>query len=76
MYLTLKEASEYLSMPETTLLHLVHTKRIRAVHDGEGYLVNGDQFNTHLDQMDRVKELIEEWKNEPIPEDIDVKDED
>ncbi|PYZ93179.1 hypothetical protein CR194_08240 [Salipaludibacillus keqinensis] len=76
MYLTVKETSEFLSIPEPTLLHLIHQSRIRAVHDGEQYLLNRDQFNDHLDQMEKVKFLIEEWKNEPIPEDIDIKDED
>lgn len=76
MYLTVKEASEYLSIPEKSLLHLIHLNRIRAVYDGESYLVNKEQFNDHLDQMEKVRHLIEEWKNEPIPEDIDVKDED
>ncbi|WP_416150982.1 excisionase family DNA-binding protein [Salipaludibacillus sp. HK11] len=76
MYKTIKETSELLAIPETTLLHLVHNNRIRAVHDGHEFLVNEDQFNNHLDQLEKAKQLIEEWKNEPIPEDIDVKDED
>ncbi|MEK4874530.1 hypothetical protein N1I87_07440 [Bacillus sp. FSL W8-0102] len=35
-----------------------------------------DQFNTHLEQMEKLKKQLEEWYNEPIPEDLDVKDED
>jgi len=76
MYLTVKEASEYFTIAETTLHQLIHQNRIRAVHDGEQFLVNQEQFNDHVDQMEKMKLLIEEWKNEPIPEDIDVKDED
>lgn len=76
MYLTVKEATEYLSIPEPMILHLIHEGRIRALHDGKQYVINKEQFNNHFDQLEKVKEMIEEWKNEPIPEDPDVKDED
>ncbi|WP_019155317.1 excisionase family DNA-binding protein [Robertmurraya massiliosenegalensis] len=76
MYLTVKEAAEYLSLTESAVTELILAKRIRAVHDGEQYLVNRDQFQTHLKQLEKYKELVEEILNEPIPEDIDVKDED
>ena len=39
-------------------------------------LLNKEQFNTHLRQMEKYKELAEEYYNEPIPEDRDIKDED
>lgn len=54
---------------------ILHNK-IRAVFDGEQYLIYKDQFNTHLEQMEKLKKQLEEWYNEPIPEDLDVKDED
>lgn len=76
MYLTVKEAAEYLSITEEAVQSLIQTKRIRAVFDGESYLVNKEQFNTHLKQVEKYKELIEEILNEPIPEDRDIKDED
>lgn len=76
MYLTVKETAEYLTMPESVITELILTKRIRAIHDGEQYLVNRDQFQTHLKQVERYRELMEEILNEPIPEDLDVKDED
>lgn len=76
MYLTVKETAEYLTMPESVITELILTKRIRAIHDGEQYLVNQDQFQTHLKQVERYRELMEEILNEPIPEDLDVKDED
>ncbi|MDX1771535.1 MAG: DNA-binding protein, partial [Planococcaceae bacterium] len=34
------------------------------------------QFERHLDQVEEMKRQIDEWRNTPIPEDIDVKDED
>ncbi|WLR53340.1 excisionase family DNA-binding protein [Bacillus tianshenii] len=76
MYLTIKETAEYLAFPESYIKSLIQQKRIRTVHDGEQYLINKDQFNTHLEQMEKYKALIEEILNEPIPEDLDVKDED
>lgn len=76
MYLTIKETAEYLSMPEAVVENLVKQKKIRAVHDGEQYLINKDLFSTHLKQMEKYKELIQEILNEPIPEDLDIKDED
>ncbi|QOR66968.1 excisionase family DNA-binding protein [Cytobacillus suaedae] len=76
MYLTIKETAEYLSFPESYIEALILEKKIRAVHDGEQYLINKDQFTTHLEQMEKHKALLEELRNEPIPADIDVKDED
>jgi excisionase family DNA binding protein len=76
MYLTIKEASDYISMSEETIEKLIQQKRIRAIFDGEQYLLYKDQFNTHLEQMEKYKLLVEEVLSEPIPEDIDVKDED
>ena len=76
MYLTIKETAEYLAMPESAVKTLVSQKKIRAVFDGQQYLINRNQFSTHLDQVEQVKRLIEEWRNEPIPEDPDIKDED
>jgi excisionase family DNA binding protein len=76
MYLTVKEAAEYLSIGETAVEKLIQQKRIRTLFDGEQYLIYKEQFNTHLKQMEKYKLLVEEVLSEPIPEDIDVKDED
>lgn len=35
MYLTLKEASDYLSIPEPQIENLIFQKKIRAIHDGD-----------------------------------------
>ncbi|WP_404405917.1 excisionase family DNA-binding protein [Jeotgalibacillus malaysiensis] len=76
MYLTTKELAAYLDMSEQSILQLIYENKIKAVHDGQQYLINKEQFNQHLKQVEKVKELIDEWKNEPIPESHDVKDED
>ncbi|OEH93378.1 excisionase family DNA-binding protein [Bacillus solimangrovi] len=76
MYLTIKETAEYLSFPESYVESLINQHKIRAVYDGQQYLINREQFKTHLEQMENYKKLVEEILSEPIPEDIDVKDED
>ncbi|WP_251550932.1 excisionase family DNA-binding protein [Neobacillus muris] len=76
MYLTMKETAEYLSLSEDTIKKLIQQKKIRALFDGGEYLIYKEQFNTHLKQMEKYKQLVEEYLNEPVPEDIDVKDED
>lgn len=76
MYLTIKETAEYLGMEEAYIRAFVLQGRIRAVYDGENYLINKEQFTTHLEQVEEYKRQVEAYLNEPLPEDIDVKDED
>lgn len=76
MYLTVKEAAEYLAISEDAIKKLIQQKRIRTIFDGVQYLIYKEQFNTHLKQMEKYRLLVEEVLSEPIPEDIDVKDED
>jgi len=76
MYLTMKETADFLSIPENQIESLVRQRKIRALYDGEQYLIYKEQFTTHLKQVDKYKKLVEERLNEPIPEDIDIKDED
>jgi len=76
MYLTIKEVADYLSLSESYIKSLVLQGEIRAVHDGTQYLINKEQFNNHREQMETYKKLIADYLSEPIPEDIDVKDED
>lgn len=76
MYLTIKETAEHLSIPEYQLRTLIQQKRIRAIHDGEQFLINQDKFSTHFEQVEKYKQMMQDYLNEPIPDDIDVKDED
>ena len=76
LYITVEEAAEYLNLPKSYIEELIQQKKIRALFDGEQYLLNKEQFNTHLEQMEKYKQLVEEILIEPIPEDMDVKDED
>ena len=76
MYLTVKETAAYLSMPEPQIESLILQNKIRTVHDGEQYLIYKDQFKSHFEQLEKYKKMMEEYYSEPIPDDIDVKDED
>ncbi|MGM9925451.1 MAG: excisionase family DNA-binding protein [Bacillus sp. (in: firmicutes)] len=76
MYLTVEETAEYLSVSTIYVENLILQGKIRALHDGERYLVYKDQFKTHFEQMEKYRMLVEELQNEPIPEDKDIKDED
>ncbi|HLU23474.1 excisionase family DNA-binding protein [Lederbergia graminis] len=76
MYLTIEETAEYLELPVATVKSLVLQKKIRAIFDGENYLIYKEQFNTHFEQLEKYKKQVEEYLSEPIPEDWDAKDED
>ena len=76
MYKTVEDTAVDLGMPHSQILQYIYNGQIRAVFDGEQFLINSAQFDTYHEQWDRIKEEIEIWKNTPIPEDMDVKDED
>lgn len=76
MYLTMEETAEYLQFPVLFIEKLIQQGKIRALHDGENYLINKEQFNDHLEQMEKYKKQLAEWQAEPLPEDMDIKDED
>ncbi|KGR79356.1 excisionase family DNA-binding protein [Ureibacillus manganicus] len=76
MYKTIAETARDLSMPEDQVQRYIYEGRIKAVHDGEQFLINSTQFDMYHEQLERIKEEIEIWRNTPLPEDPDVKDED
>lgn len=76
MYKSVAQTAQDLNMPEEQVMRYIYDGRIKAVHDGEQFLVNSGQFVTFHEQIERIKEEIEIWRNTPIPDDIDVKDED
>ena len=76
MYLTIKETAELLSVSIQYVENLILQGKIRTLHDGENYLIYKDQFKTHFGQLEKYKQLVNDIANEPIPEDMDVKDED
>jgi excisionase family DNA binding protein len=76
LYLTIQETADYLSLPESYIESMIMQKKIRAIHDGQQYLIYKEQFNMHLEQMEKHKKELDEYYSQPLPEDIDVKDED
>ena len=76
MYKTVEDTAVDLGMPHSQILQYIYNGQIRAVFDGEQFLINSAQFDTYHEQLARIKEEIDIWKNTPIPEDMDVKDED
>lgn len=76
MYKTIEEIAKDISMSKEQVLRYIYEGKIKAVHDGEQYLVNSQQFDLYMEQLEKLKEEIEIWRNTPIPEDPDVKDED
>jgi len=76
MYMTVPETASHLSMPPEQVNRYILEGRIKAVHDGEQYMVNTSQFDTHFQQLELAKQELEEWKATPIPDDVDIKDED
>ena len=57
-------------------MHLIQTKQVKTVEvDGE-VLLNSAQFDFFLKQRERLLEEYQKYLDDPIPEDIDIKDED
>lgn len=76
MYLTIPETAEFLGMPVDQVHKYVLEDRIRAVHDGEQFIINRDQFAKYHEELERAKEEIEEWRKNLALPDRDIKDED
>ncbi|WP_035052565.1 excisionase family DNA-binding protein [Carnobacterium pleistocenium] len=76
MYLTIEETADYLNLSITDIMRLIREKQIRTLSDGETILIYKEQFNLYLQEIEKYKKEIQDYLDEPIPEDIDIKDED
>ncbi|WP_432363241.1 excisionase family DNA-binding protein [Sporosarcina sp. UB5] len=76
MYMTIEETAEYLGMPVEQVRKYVLEGSIRSVHDGEQFFINQHQFSNYFTQLETLKRQIEDYLNEPLPPDRDIKDED
>ncbi|RXI98245.1 hypothetical protein DS745_18085 [Anaerobacillus alkaliphilus] len=76
MYITISELAEYLQLSEDYITQQIKIGNIRAVHDGEQYLVNKAQFKNTREKIEKEILLWREEQLQQIPPDIDVKDED
>lgn len=76
MYYTVQQTAENLEIELGYLMYLIQTKQVKTVEvDGE-VLLNSAQFDFFLKQRERLLEEYQKYLDEPIPEDIDIKDED
>ena len=76
MYITIKELAEYLHLSPDYISQQINLGNIRAIHDGNQFLINKQQFKVTRENIE--KEILR-WKEEQqqeIPPVIDVKDED
>ncbi len=76
MYMTIPEAAESLGMPVSQIAKYIREGRIRAVDDGEQFMINMNQFQNYHEQLERAKQEIDEWRKNFLLPDQDVKDED
>jgi len=76
MYLTIEETADYLEISITDIMRLIREKQIRTLSDGETTLIYKEQFNLYLREIEKYKKELQDYLDEPIPEDIDIKDED
>jgi len=65
-----------LNVPVSEVYRLIREKQVRTVQVDDELLLNKEQFNLFMKEMEKQKEALEEYLNTPIPEDIDIKDED
>ncbi|OLS39486.1 hypothetical protein BTR22_01040 [Alkalihalophilus pseudofirmus] len=76
MYVSIEDLAEYLGVSSLYIKEQIQKGNIRAVFDGNSYLINKAQFSKHKEQIDLKKKQLAEELAEPIPEDWDAKDED
>ena len=58
MYITIPKAAEHLGMPVEQVTKYVLEGRIRAVHDGEQFMINQDQFELYFEQLEIAKQQL------------------
>ena len=76
MYLTITETAEYLDIPVNEIHRLIREKQVRIIRVDDEILLNKEQFNLYFKALEKRKVEIEEYLNTPLPEDLDIKDED
>lgn len=76
MYLTIQQTAEYLSLDITEITRWIYQNQIRYVQVDEDILIYKEQFNLFLKVRERYIKELQDYLNTPLPEDINVKDED
>lgn len=76
MYVPVEELAEYLNLAPDYVYQQIKARNIRAIHDGEQYLVNKAYFAETRENIEKEIMLWREEQEQEVPVDIDVKDED
>ena len=75
MYLTIQETADYLDLPISEIHRLIREKQIRVLRLEDEIMIYREQFNLFLTEREKEKAALEDYLNTPVPEDIDIKDE-
>ena len=76
MYQTIEGIAEYLEVGIAYVLYLIREKQISTITVDDEVLINRSQFDFFIKQRQKMIEEYQKYLDEPIPEDIDIKDED
>lgn len=76
MYQTIEGIVEYLEVDIAYVLYLIREKQISTITVDDEVLINRSQFDFFIKQRQKMIEEYQKYLDEPIPEDIDIKDED
>ena len=76
MYQTIEGIAEYLEVDISYVLYLIREKQISTITVDDEVLINRSQFDFFIKQRQKMVEEYQKYLDEPIPEDIDIKDED
>ena len=76
MYRTIEGIAEYLEVDIAYVLYLIREKQISTITVDDEVLINRSQFDFFIKQRQKMIEEYQKYLDEPIPEDIDIKDED
>lgn len=76
MYQTIEGIAEYLEVDIAYVFYLIREKQISTITVDDEVLINRSQFDFFLKQRQKMIEEYQKYLDEPIPEDIDIKDED
>lgn len=76
MYLTIKETADYLELSTHDIIRLIREKQVKSINIDGQTLLNTQQFDFFLEQRKKAIATYQEFLDTPIPEDIDIKDED
>lgn len=76
MYLSIESTAEHVGISIDYLMYCIRQGDIR-VHEVDGEtMINTDQFDFFIKQREKHLREYQEYLLEPIPEDVDIKDED